>query len=617
MAVPTGEIYLLSNVILSPTYENTIDFADRDEQFEYFSSFVSHNLGRNYTYVRKEREYISVSKTMLELEDVNYMIFKSKEGERLYYAFVTNKRYVNDNMTEISFTLDVMQTYMFDYSWRPSYIKQAHVDRWTADHKPIYSKTDEGLDYGTEYSVENGFRIQQSTLCKWLLVSLTDYSEEEGEGHNTEGGTLNPVPTPFATFFVPVPLKAKADGSAYDVYVNGSPVATYNDLIKTMLAGTLGNRIQSISLLSYNPFLYEGETLDDDNARINVLLDLVNVTFERRTFKYAGTATRPFLVLLTVPESLLIGAQTLARANWDIGLEETLPTSKEWEEIRKKPYTTKRDKRFESKLLCAPYRYNILTDWRNSPIVFKNEYMTTDKIEVKFTYGLSANAPFRYWIKDYKKDIEGRYTCLKQPLALEMPIISDKYATYMLENKNTIQANVTNASINAVAGTINGAISGGGMGGPKGAIFGAVSGAASGILNVSAMIRSENAKQTDLQAKPDTILSSTDSGFSINDKSTDIAFYRMRICCENEEIIAQIFNMQGYRVNKVDKPNTRSRTRFNYIQTVGANIVGSINQTDLMKIKSIYDNGITIWHYTKKDFNPLDYSYENLETNLL
>lgn len=617
MAIPTGEIYLLSNVILTPSYEHTIDFADRNEQFEYFSSFISHNLGRNYTYIRKEREYISVPKTMVDLEDVNYMIFRSKEGERLYYAFVTNKRYINDNMTEITFTLDVMQTYMFEYEWRPSYIKQAHVDRWNAEHKPIYSKTDEGLDYGTEYTVENGFRIQQSTLCKWLLVSLTNYSEEDMEGHAAQGGTLNPVPTPFATFIVPIPLKAKADGSAYDVYVNNDSIATYNDLIRAMLRGTLGNRIQAISLLNYNPLLAQGETLDNENGRINVNLDLTNVWFETCTFNINGVATRPFIVLLRIPESLLVGAQTLARAKWDIGLEDTLPTSKEWEEIKKNPYTTKRDKRFESKLLCAPYRYNILTDWHNSPVIFKNEYMTTDNVEIKFTYGLSSNAPFRYWIKDYKKDIEGRYTCLQQPLALEMPIISDKYATYMLENKNTIQANVTNASINAVTGIVSGAISGGGIGGPYGAIFGAVSGAVSGALNIGAMIRSENAKQNDIKAKPDTILSSTDSSFNINDKSTDIAFYRMRICCENEEIIAQIFNMQGYKVNKVEKPNTRSRTRFNYIQTVGANIVGSINQSDLLKLKSIYDNGVTIWHYTKKDFNPLDYSFENLETNLL
>ena len=75
--------------------------------------------------------------------------------------------------------------------------------------------------------------------------------------------------------------------------------------------------------------------------------------------------------------------------------------------------------------------------------------------------------------------------------------------------------------------------------------------------------------------------------------------------------------MSGYKVNRVDVPNTRSRVRFNFIKTVGANIVGSFNQDDLSKIKSIYKNGVTIWHYSATVFYPLDYSYENIEVNLL
>ena len=220
-------------------------------------------------------------------------------------------------------------------------------------------------------------------------------------------------------------------------------------------------------------------------------------------------------------------------------------------------------------------------------------------------------------LKDYKKDPEGRYTSLMQAVGLEFPVISDAYYTYMLENKNTIQANVTNSAINAVAGTINGVISGAGVGGAGGALFGGVSGAVAGGLSLQAQIRSENAKQADLKAKPDNVIASIDSAFNILDNNTDIAFYRMRICCENEEIIAEIFNMYGYKVNRVDIPNTRSRVRFNYIQTAGANIIGSFNQSDLSRIKEIYNNGITIWHYIDQNFKPLDYSYENIEVNLI
>lgn len=609
MAIPSGEIYLLHNVPLSADYQHTFDFSDKNEQFNYWKGYIKNTLS-NYTYVRKEREYLTVERTMTELEDVNYLIFRSNDGERLYYAFVLNKIYVNPVTTNIVFTLDVMQTYLFDFEWKPSYIKQGHVDRWTADHKPIYSKTDEGLDYGTEYSIENAFRIEQEKEVIWALVTMTDYSSLASEGAIVENTKVFPGSSPFACFIVPIAL---GSASVLMQFKWGDrTISDFNTFLKSMLNSAMGNFIKSIVILPYNP-LIESVTITGNTA-----------TIVEKSTVYLDTVTISDSVLLVVKQDSNVlmydvagEKMVLARDEWDLGLENSLPTPEEWEELKKNPRTTKRDKRFESKLLCSPYRYNLLCDWRTSPVIFKNEYMTTDKLEIQFNYALSHNAPFRYWIKDYKKDPEGRYTCLSQPMGLEMPIISDQYYTYMLENKNTIQANITNTAIGGVANTLNGIISGAGVGGIGGAIFGGLSGATASAINLQAQIRSENAKQNDIKSKSDAVLNSVDSSFNINDKNYAITFYRMRICCENEEILSEIFNMTGYKVNRVEVPNTRSRVRFNYLQTLGANIVGSINQEDLTKIKNIFDTGITIWHYSEKDFNPLDYSFENVERNLL
>ena len=622
MAIPSGYIHLLENVPLNASYEHTIDFKDKDEQFSYFANFVETTLDK-FTYVRKEREYIVVELPLERLDNVNYMLFRSATGERLYYAFVTNKVYVSPNTSQIFYSIDVMQTYQFDYEWRESYIKQAHVDRWTAEHKPIYSKTEEGLDYGTEYAVESGYKLQESNSLKWALVTTTNFeSGEDGitvsDGASLEAGAIEPIGGPFYTFLLPIPLEmygAIYQSNEYTVYDGETKLNTYSDFSRFMSKTAFGNYVRSVTLLPYNIFSFS-ETVDNDNHRIYVSMNTFSGTVLATTIT-ANDKSITLYQLKNPPKHLLFGGKVLASTEWNTGLESSLPTAEEWAEIKAKPYSTKRDKRFESKLLCAPYRYNLLTDWRNSPVIFKNEYMTTDKIKVMFSNAYSHNAPFRYWIEDYKKDPEGRYTSLTQNVGLEFPIISDAYYTYMLENKNTIQANITNATINAATGMVNGLISGGGTGGVGGAIYGAVSGGVAGALNIQAQIRSENAKQADLRAKPDNVISSTDSSFNILDKNTDLCFYRMRICCENEEIIAQIFNMAGYKVNRVEVPNTRSRTRFNYIQTAGANIVGSINQADLLRIKEIYDNGVTIWHFNKENFKPLDYSYENIEVNLV
>ncbi|MBO5713489.1 MAG: hypothetical protein J6R88_04755, partial [Clostridia bacterium] len=317
--------------------------------------------------------------------------------------------------------------------------------------------------------------------------------------------------------------------------------------------------------------------------------------------------------------------KTLAEMGLYEGLENTLPTAEQWAEVKANPYNIERDRRFESKLLCYPYRYNVLTDWKNQPIILKNEYIGSDKITVKYTQGIGFNAPARYWVDKYRKDPEGRFNSLIQLAQEDVPVITDAYYNYMLQNRNQLQADRTNALVsiagNTLSGTVNGAIAGGSAGGIPGALFGGLTSGVgamfSGGINYSNMIRDQQAKQGDLKNLPDTIVNNNDTAFSVQDNNKHICLYRKKICCEFEEMLADVFNTSGYTVNRMKVPNLRSRLRYNYIKTMGANIVGSFNQEDLAKIKAIFNNGVTFWHYNTVNFKPFDYSLENIETSLI
>ena len=66
--------------------------------------------------------------------------------------------------------------------------------------------------------------------------------------------------------------------------------------------------------------------------------------------------------------------------------------------------------------------------------------------------------------------------------------------------------------------------------------------------------------------------------------------------------------MYGYKVNRLKVPNITGRPNFNYIKTIGCNIIGDIPQARLQEIKDLFNRGITLWH------NPntfLDYSVNN------
>lgn len=72
--------------------------------------------------------------------------------------------------------------------------------------------------------------------------------------------------------------------------------------------------------------------------------------------------------------------------------------------------------------------------------------------------------------------------------------------------------------------------------------------------------------------------------------------------------IDKFFDMYGYLTNELKLPNINSRPNWNYIKTIGANIIGDIPEEDLLNIRNLFDNGITLWHKTSTF---LDYSQNN------
>lgn len=84
--------------------------------------------------------------------------------------------------------------------------------------------------------------------------------------------------------------------------------------------------------------------------------------------------------------------------------------------------------------------------------------------------------------------------------------------------------------------------------------------------------------------------------------------YQMSIKPEFAKIIDNYLSMFGYKVNIVKIPNITGRQNWNYVKTIGLNLVANIPQTAIEELKTIFDKGITLWH------NPttfLDYSQSN------
>lgn len=630
MSAPSGVIYLIANAVIDNTYQNTIDFKTAEEQLAFWRSNSKYAL-HEYSYIRKQRQYIHVDKSLEELDAINYLIFRSNDNSgRWWYCFVTDKEYVTDSSTYVYFEIDVIQTYLFDIEVKPSYVLQEHQDRWTAEHKPIYSRTDEGLEYGTEYTLESGYKVKPSNddLIKWFIFVCADHGNLVSGETQLEQSEIANAPTPFIYYLVPLLPSTYKNRAVLGLQFNyvtsdatgttmGRYISNFKDVQTFMLNSSFGQYIKNICHLPYNPFNFNVTDQPDADATGYPIV-ASETTNNGANFGYTEiTEGGRTIRMLAIKSDLNTFPKELATMGLFEGIDSAMPTAEQWAEVKSKPYATERDKRFESKLLTHPYRYNLLTDWSNAPVVIKNEYMTDDKIRLMYSSVFSFNSPARYYLKGYKKDVEGRGACLMQEIHPEQPIISDAYYTYMLQNKNQIQANQTNAIISGATQVATGVVANLASGNVVGALLGGVSDAVSAGVGVQNLIRSENAKQRDIKNYPDTIISSNDCSLNLVDKNTYVCFYRYKICCEFEEQLAQYWHMYGYMCKHVKIPNLKTRTRFNYVKTIGANIVGPINQTDIALIRAVFDKGITFWHYNATNFKPLDYSYENIEVNLV
>lgn len=82
-----------------------------------------------------------------------------------------------------------------------------------------------------------------------------------------------------------------------------------------------------------------------------------------------------------------------------------------------------------------------------------------------------------------------------------------------------------------------------------------------------------------------------------------ITLYYMSIKEEYAKVIDDYFSMFGYKVNVVKIPNITGRTNWNYVKTIDCNFDGNIPQTDLNTIKTMFNNGTTLWHNPSTIYN--------------
>ena len=124
---PNTTIHLIRNVGLDNSYTNTHYFSNVSQQYSYFVSHAKRTLN-NYSYVIPSSDVIRVNIKADEIYDVNYIAFQNTNfGSKWFYAFVNSIDYVSNDVSDIHFEIDVIQTWLTEYQLKPCFIERQHV----------------------------------------------------------------------------------------------------------------------------------------------------------------------------------------------------------------------------------------------------------------------------------------------------------------------------------------------------------------------------------------------------------------------------------------------------------------------------------------------------------
>jgi len=174
MADPITKVYIL-DVPLENDYKNTLYFANASAQQSYFQSRVIRSF-TDFTYQRKD-QIIRLPVEYDSIYHANYVMYQnSNYSNKWFYAFITELEYINDGLTYAHIETDVIQTWLFDYNVKSSFVEREH----TADDTIGSNTVPENLELG-EYVV-NGL-YKDTSLNDFVYIL---HASEVSSGQTTD-----------------------------------------------------------------------------------------------------------------------------------------------------------------------------------------------------------------------------------------------------------------------------------------------------------------------------------------------------------------------------------------------------------------------------------------------
>lgn len=540
---PQTDVYLLK-VPLEIDNANQLTFANATAQFNYFNSCPKLTVD-DFTYQRKDGT-IRFGANFDDLIGYNYVMYKNDAySNKWFYAFIDDMQYMNDNMTAISISTDVWQTWQFSLTYKKCFVEREHVNDDTI-----------GLHTVPE-NLEIGEYIQNSTPYN-VLPNKTAFPYGADRTN-----PLNAIPGDLMIVFQVTEL-AGATMSQFPY----TSFNVYNNMFSGLyFFGTPQPACARKIIKEY-----------DDAGKGGAIVSIF----------YAPVSMFDYASALQISEGTVYvpGSSTVTTTLLSSDFTWTMPT-------KLTTYTPK-----NNKLFTYPYSFMRISNNAGTDIEFRYEDFAknnNNKPNPVFTMKgtLGQGCSIKLIPKHYKGMSGSTESYGYGVVGAKYPQLawkSDYYTNWVTQNAVNIGVGVASD------------IAGAGLSMASGFMFGnplSIAGGASSLVTSigGTLGKIHAAKIQPDQSKGDITCCDMMFGYDpLANRYSYFYLYEMCIKPEYAEICDSFFSMFGYKVSTVKVPNITGRRNWNYVKTIGCYIDATIPQDDLQEIKNMFDRGVTFWH---------------------
>jgi hypothetical protein len=259
------------------------------------------------------------------------------------------------------------------------------------------------------------------------------------------------------------------------------------------------------------------------------------------------------------------------------------------------------------KLLTYPYRSLVMSNNEGNAVTLRYEFFNggEEYADIEFVGGIQPNSKIIAYPISYK----GITRNLQESVAIgnfpqccwQQEVYAQWLAQQQIRWGYTEERFYRNAIPKFIGSAVSKGLSGATTAGGAGAVIGAGS-AGIDTLNNQLDMYSKMAEEKEVYSHvPNSVKGTIGNGYT----NISINKYGFQLECKTikSEVAQSIdgyFDMYGYKVNALKVPNINTRPHWNYVKTIGATVIGDIPADSLVKIASIYDNGVTFWKYASE-----------------